>query len=67
MQTKKESFIEAITNTFIGLGIATITNRLVLPLFGYNITIGKSLQMAIVFTFISVARNYIIRRFFNRR
>lgn len=65
MQTKKQSFVEAITNTFVGLAIATITNRLVLPLFGYDITIGKSLLMAMIFTIISVVRNYLIRRCFN--
>lgn len=66
MQTKKQSIKEALTNTGIGMIIAFITNSIVLPLFGMPYEFGKFTLITIVYTLISVARNYVIRRMFNK-
>ena len=67
MQSKKDSLMESLSNTIVGLCIATLMNRLILPLFGYMVNIEDSFGMACVFTVISVVRNYIIRRYWCKR
>ena len=67
MQSKKQSFIESLTSTTIGWLIGVILNLTILPLFDYNITVVDSLLVSLIFTVISVARGYLIRRFFNSK
>jgi hypothetical protein len=64
-QSRLDSFIEAWMNVFIGFSINFVGNMLILPMFGFNITAGKAFGIGLVFTVISVARSYFIRRFFN--
>ena len=65
MQSKKHSLIESLTSTFIGLGINMTAQHLVFPLFGIYIGWDKNFLIAVIFTFISIARGYLIRRLFN--
>ena len=64
-QTKLGSFIEAWVNVAIGFGINFAANMLILPMFGFNITIADNLFIGALYTVISVARSYAIRRWFN--
>lgn len=66
-QTRLGSFIEAWVNVLIGFGINWIANLLILPLFGFDITGMQAFNMGLIFTVISVARSYAIRRWFNAR
>lgn len=66
MQTKKGSAVEAVLNTAIGWGINYYANLFVLPLFGFNVTYGQAFWIGVIFTFISLARSYLLRRLFNR-
>ena len=65
-QSKRKSLIESLFNTAAGFGINTAANYNILPLFGLYPTVKTSMSLAVIFTVISVARNYAIRRFFNR-
>lgn len=65
MQTRKGSFIEACINVLIGFWINFFANLLILPLIGFNITIGQNIFIGILYTIISIARSYAIRRWFN--
>lgn len=65
MQSKLGSFIEAWANIAVGFTINFCANLLVLPLFGFNVTGGQALGIGVIFTAISLARSYIIRRYFN--
>lgn len=67
LQSKKESLAEALTNVFIGYWINFGANLIILPLIGFNITLGQNLFIGILYTVISVARSYVIRRFFNSK
>ena len=67
MQSKKESLIETLTSVFVGWLIGVILNLTVLPLFDYNITVTDSLLVSLIFTAVSVARGYVVRRIFNSR
>lgn len=52
-------------NTAAGFAINTSANYFLLPFFGLFPTVGESMSIAVMFTFISVARNYVLRRIFN--
>jgi hypothetical protein len=66
-QTRLGSFIEAWVNVAIGFTINWTANMLILPIFGFNVTGGQAFGIGVFFTVISVARSYIIRRWFNAR
>lgn len=67
MQTKTGSLIESCVNVAIGYGINLAANLIVLPMFGYHVSVKDAAGIGVVFTVISVARSYLIRRVFNRR
>lgn len=64
-QTKMSSFVEAWINVLIGFAINFVANLLILPMFGFNITLEDNLYIGILYTIISVARSYAVRRWFN--
>lgn len=65
MQSRKRSFIEAVTNVLVGYLVAVISNLIVLPLFGYEVSLFDGFAIGVVFTVISLIRSYVIRRVFN--
>jgi len=65
MQTKTVSLIEVCLGTIIGLGVAVLTQIVAFPWFGLAATIEQNLQIAAIFTVVSIARGYLVRRFFN--
>ena len=65
-QTKLGSFVEAWANIAVGFAINWTANMLILPLFGFTgLTAGKAFAIGIVFTGISLIRQYVLRRWFN--
>lgn len=67
-QTRLESFIEAWANVAIGFGINFAMNFAILPAVGLPVpTLGQNLAMGVLFTIVSVARSYAVRRWFNAR
>ena len=64
-QSRLGSFVEACINVLIGFWINFFANLLILPLIGFQITIGQNLFIGVLYTLISVARSYAIRRWFN--
>lgn len=66
-QTRLGSFIEACINVVIGFAINMAANMLILPLIGFHITVGQNLFIGVLYTVISVARSYAVRRWFNAR
>ena len=67
MQSKKQSLIESLTSTTIGIIIGILLNLTILPIFGYPVSLADSLWISLIFTAISVIRGYIIRRWFNSK
>lgn len=65
MQSKRNSAFEAVTNVAIGYLVSVLANVLILPLFGYNVTIGDSFAIGLAFTLVSLVRSYLLRRAFN--
>lgn len=66
-QSRLSSFIEAMFNVVIGFAINFIANMLILPLVGFHISASQNLFIGVLYTIISVARQYTIRRWFNAR
>lgn len=64
-QTQLGSFAEAWANIAVGFGINFCANLIVLPWFGLHVTPKSAFGIGIVFTVISLARSYILRRWFN--
>lgn len=65
-QTRLGSLIESFANITIGFGINFTANLIILPMFGFNISISDNLFLGLLYTVISVARSYCIRRWFNQ-
>lgn len=67
MQSKKQSLIESLTSTTIGIIIGILLNLTILPIFGYPVSVVDSLWISVIFTIVSIIRSYIIRRWFNSK
>ncbi len=67
IQSRKESLVETLTNLLVGFMIAILAQVVVFPLMGIVIEPTGHLTIAVIFTFISLARSYLLRRFFNYR
>jgi len=65
-QTRLQSLIETMINIGIGYGIALVSQIVVFPLFGIHIPISDNVFIGAIFTVISIARSYLVRRMFNR-
>ena len=66
-QTRKGSLREAGVNIAIGYGIGLASQLAVFPLFGLHVGFSSNLGISAWFTAISLARSYVIRRWFNAK
>lgn len=64
-QTRLGSLIEAVMNVAIGFSISFSAQLLLFPLYGIHASMTTNLWLGAWFTAISIARSYIIRRWFN--
>lgn len=64
-QSKRMSAIEALCNVMVGYLVSVAANIVVLPSFGYNVSVGDSFAIGLAFTVISLIRSYFLRRVFN--
>ena len=65
-QSHSHSVIEAIINTGVGFGVSMLANLIVLPWFGFHVSVLAALNIGIIFTVISIVRSYVLRRVFNK-
>lgn len=63
-QSRRMSLVESIVNVVIGYGVAVVTQILIFPVFGLQATLEQNLQMGAVFTLVSIARSFTLRRLF---
>lgn len=64
-QTRRGSFTESCINVAIGYGVAIASQLLVFPQFGISVSLADNLVIGAIFTIISIARSYVVRRAFN--
>ena len=63
-QSPLMSFVESLTNVAVGYGVAILTQIVVFPLFGLYTTLSQNLTLGALFTVVSVARSFALRRVF---
>jgi len=63
-QSRTMSLVEAIANVAVGYGVAVTTQMLVFPLFGLQTTLAQNLKIGLIFTVVSIARSFMLRRVF---
>lgn len=63
-QSRVMSLVEVVTGSAIAFVLAIWANYVVLPLFGFQVKLGQSLAITVIFTVISIVRGYVVRRVF---
>jgi len=65
-QSRTMSGIESIANVIIGYGLALATQVVVFGALDIPVSLPQNLWIGAVFTVVSLARSYLLRRFFVR-
>jgi hypothetical protein len=65
-QSKRSSFVEAVINTAVGYVIAFCGQLVIYPAYGATFSLLDNIQIGVWFMLLSLARSYVIRRWFNR-
>ena len=63
-QSRFMSLVEAIANVAVGYGIAVLTQLVAFPWFGLPARVGDALAIGGIFTGVSIARSFLLRRLF---
>ena len=63
-QSRRMSLVEVIANVAVGFLVALLTQIIVFPLFGLQVSLGDNLAIGGLFTIASIVRSYILRRIF---
>jgi len=65
-QSRALSLLEALANVGLGWLVALATQLLAFPLVGIQASLQQNLVLGAIFTGVSLARSYLLRRLFNR-
>ena len=65
-QSKLDSLIEALLSTFIGFIVSFTANLILMPMLCIPVSLSQNFILTVAFTFVSVARSYLVRRFANK-
>jgi len=63
-QSRRMSLVESIANVLVGYGVALAAQVVVFPWFDMTVTLGQNAQIGLIFTGVSLARSYLLRRVF---
>ncbi len=63
-QSRVMSMLEEIANVAVGYGVAVVTQILIFPVFGLHTTLAQNLKMSALFTIVSIAHSFALRRVF---
>ncbi|WLS08482.1 hypothetical protein Q9314_01505 [Shinella sumterensis] len=63
-QSRLMSLVESVANVAVGYGVAVVTQILIFPIFGLHTTLAQNLKMGAIFTIVSIARSFALRRVF---
>ena len=64
-QSKLSSLAESVLGVVVGYAINVFAQYMIFPMFGINISLSENMAIGAIFTFISIGRSYLIRRWFN--
>lgn len=63
-QSRAMSLVESVANVAVGYGVAVVTQILIFPMFGLHTTLAQNFMIGAIFTMVSLARSYVLRRLF---
>ncbi len=63
-QSRAMSMIEAVANVVVGYGVAVATQIPIFPVFGLHTTLVQNLKLGGIFSLVSIARSFALRRLF---
>ena len=63
-QTRIGSLVETCASITIGFVVSVIITSIVMPVYGHHVSMADNLQITAIFTVASIARGYLVRRFF---
>ena len=63
-QGKKGSFVESIIQVLSGWGVAIITQLIVYPLMGIEVSIVQNINLSLIFIVVGFIKQYYVRRLF---
>lgn len=66
-QSRTSSMVETCVSIAIGFIVSMIITAAIFPAYGHHVSVGDNLQITSIFTIASVARGYLVRRWFNAR
>lgn len=66
VQSKKKSLVESVVNTFVGLLITLVASPFIYWICDVKISYPQMTVATLLFTVLSILRNYVIRRWFNK-
>lgn len=66
MQSKRMSMIESVSGLAAGFWLSWFTNVAILPLIGVHMSHGQAWKSVVIFSVLSLARQYVMRRLFVR-
>tara|TARA_R110000744_G_scaffold19900_3_gene52298 strand:+ start:7281 stop:7493 length:213 start_codon:yes stop_codon:yes gene_type:complete len=66
MQNKKQSMVEAISGTLIGLVFSFMIQVAIYPMLNIPVSIGQNVLITSIFFIASLLRSYLVRRLFNK-
>jgi hypothetical protein len=64
-QSRAGSLAESVCNIAVGFGLNFVVNLALLPALGFDVHVHDAAIIGVIFTFVSLARSYCIRRWFN--
>lgn len=64
-QTRRMSLIETVSGVAVGFTVSVLASLVVYPAFGHAFTLRQNVGITLIFTALSIARGYLVRRFFN--
>ena len=65
-QSKLASLVEVAVSMVLGFIVSVYAQAVIFPLYGFStLTLKENVQIVLIFTVISMVRNYLVRRFFN--
>lgn len=65
-QTKKQSLIESVVQTMIGLATSFLIQLVIYPVLNIPVTFSQNIIITAVFFVASIVRGYFVRRIFNK-
>ena len=63
-QSRRMSVVESLANVAVGYAIAVLTQIAVFPIFGLRVSLTDNMIIGLVFTIVSIARSFALRRVF---